>query len=98
MDKEDKKEIVGMFEHLSDKMDRGFKDIRSEMATKDDLKRLEIKVDDGFKEVRNDIHGVRRDIDSTTEIAESSKGFSKEIDTLFNEIGKVKKHVGMETS
>ena len=94
MDKEDKKEIVGMFEHISEKMDTGFKniDIRfKDMATKEEM-------ESGFQEVRNDIKGLRIDLNLVEEKTESNIGFSEEIDTLFDEVKKIKKHVGLKES
>ena len=109
MDKEEKKEIVEMFEHISEKMSEGFEEIHSKMATKEDLVKLETKMESGFtevrgemesgfKEVRDDIRGLRTDLETVKQTAESNKGFAEEIDTLFREIKNVKDHVGLKTS
>ncbi len=94
MDKEDKKEIVGMFEHISEKM-----------ATKEDLVKLETKMEDfrnetseNFKEVRNDISSLRTDLSLVEEKTENNTGFAEEIDTLFDEVKMIKKHVGLKES
>ncbi len=85
MDKEDKKQIVGMFEHISEKMIEGFEEIHSKMATKEDLERfatkedfgkLELKMESGFREVRSDIRSLRTDLDAVEQTTESNKGFA----------------------
>ncbi len=103
MDKEDKKEIVGMFEHISEKMDSGFKDVNNrfedlETRMETGFREIRGEMESGFQEVRGDIKGLRTDLSLVEEKTENNTGFSKEIDTLFDEVKKVKEHIGLKES
>ena len=109
MDKEDKKQIVEMFEYISEKMatkedlvkletkmESGFTEIRGEMES--GFTEIRGEMESGFKEVKDDIRSLRTDLETVEQTTESNKGFAKEIDTIFNEIKIVKDHVGLKTS
>ena len=120
MDKEAKKEIVGMFEYISEKMatkedfgnletrmETGFREIRGEMETgfreirgemETGFREIRGEMESGFREVRDDIKGLRTDLSLVEEKTENNTGFSEEIDTLFDEVKKIKKHVGLKES
>lgn len=87
MEKKDMEQVAGMFEHISENM-----------VTKKDLAELRAETQGGFVEVNKNISELRKDLDITTEVTESNKGFTKEIDILFESVKKINKHLGLESS
>jgi len=98
--KDVRSEMAQEFKNIRSEMKQGLKDVRSEMAT--DLARglLEVRAEmnTGFVEIRNDIRDLREGLEAVENIALSNRGFAKEIDILFSETNKIKKHIGLETT
>ncbi len=52
----------------------------------------------GFAEVNRSLSELRRDLDIVEQTAESSRGFSKEIDMIMDAVRKINKHLGLEST
>jgi predicted nucleic acid-binding Zn-ribbon protein len=86
------------FAHLEGKMDRGFAavaeditDIKSKMATKDDIANLGGQL----TSVERELKSIRRDLDDLREKVENVSGFQKEIDHALERIAAIEKHLGI---
>jgi predicted nucleic acid-binding Zn-ribbon protein len=86
------------FADLEGKMDRGFAavaeditDIKSKMATKDDIANLGGQL----TSVERELKSIRRDLDDLREKVENVSGFQKEIDHALERIAAIEKHLGL---
>jgi chromosome segregation ATPase len=87
------------FADLENKMDRGFAavaddiaDIKSKMATKDDIANLGGQL----ASVERELKSIRRDLDDLREKVENVSGFQKEIDHALERITAIEKHLGLD--
>ena len=87
------------FADLEAKMDRGFAavadditDIKSKMATKDDIANL----GEQLTSVERELKSIRRDLDDLREKVENVSGFQKEIDHALERIAAVERHLGLD--
>jgi chromosome segregation ATPase len=87
------------FADLEGKMDRGFAavaddiaDIKSTMATKDDIANLGGQL----TSVERELKSIRRDLDDLREKVENVSGFQKEIDHALERIAAIEKHLGLD--
>jgi predicted nucleic acid-binding Zn-ribbon protein len=86
------------FADLEAKIDRGFAavadditDIKSKMATKDDIANLGGQL----TSVERELKSIRRDLDDLREKVENVSGFQKEIDHALERIAAIEKHLGI---
>ena len=86
------------FADLEGKMERGFAavaeditDIKSKMATKDDIANLGGQL----TSVERELKSIRRDLDDLREKVENISGFQKEIDHALERIAAIEKHLGI---
>jgi hypothetical protein len=86
------------FADLEGKMERGFAavaeditDIKSKMATKDDIANLGGQL----TSVERELKSIRRDLDDLREKVENVSGFQKEIDHALERIAAIEKHLGI---
>ena len=87
------------FADLEGKMERGFAavaeditDIKSKMATKDDIANLGGQL----TSVERKLKSIRRDLDDLREKVENVSGFQKEIDHALERIAAIEKHLGLD--
>jgi chromosome segregation ATPase len=87
------------FADLEGKIDRGFAavaddiaDIKSKMATKNDIANLGRQLTG----VERELKSIRRDLDELRERVENVSGFQKEIDHALERIGTIEKHLGLD--
>jgi predicted nucleic acid-binding Zn-ribbon protein len=87
------------FADLEGKMDRDFAavaddiaDIKSKMATKDDIANLGGQL----TSVERELKSIRRDLDDLREKVENVSGFQKEIDHALERIAAIEKHLGLD--
>jgi predicted nucleic acid-binding Zn-ribbon protein len=87
------------FADFEGKMDRGFAaiadditDIKSKMATKDDIANLGGQL----TSVERELKSIRRDLDDLREKVENVSGFQKEIDHALERIAAIEKHLGLD--
>jgi predicted nucleic acid-binding Zn-ribbon protein len=87
------------FADLEGKMDRGFAavaddiaDIKSTMATKDDIASLGGQL----TSVERELKSIRRDLDDLREKVENVSGFQKENDHALERIAAIEKHLGLD--
>jgi chromosome segregation ATPase len=87
------------FADLEGKMDRGFAavaddiaDIKSTMATRDDIANLGGQL----TSVERELKSIRRDLDDFRERVENVSGFQKEIDHALERIAAIEKHLGLD--
>jgi predicted nucleic acid-binding Zn-ribbon protein len=87
------------FADLEGKMDRGFAavaddiaDIKSKMATRDDIANLGGQL----TSVERELKSIRRDLDDLREKVENVSGFQKEIDHALERIAAIEKHLGLD--
>jgi predicted nucleic acid-binding Zn-ribbon protein len=87
------------FADLDGKMERGFAavaeditDIKSKMATKDDIANLGGQL----TSVERELKSIRRDLDDPREKVENVSGFQKEIDHALERIAAIEKHLGLD--
>ena len=87
------------FADLEGKMDRGFAavaddiaDIKSKMATKDDIANLGGQL----TSIQRELKSIRRDLDDLREKVENVSGFQKEIDHALERIAAIEKHLGLD--
>lgn len=97
-------------------VERGFKavaediaEIRSSMATKDDIADLKTEMIDQFehvdaqfraaderpRDIASEVAVIHRRIDSLVEQGASNAGFAKEIDHLLSRVAEIEKHLGL---
>ena len=87
------------FADLEGKMERGFAavdeditDIKSKMATKDDIANLGGQL----TSIERELKSIRRDLDDLREKVENVSGFQKEIDHALERIAAIEKHLGLD--
>jgi septation ring formation regulator EzrA len=80
-------------------MERGFAavaediaDIKSKMATKDDI----ANIGGQLTSVERELKSIRRDLDDLREKVENVSGFQKEIDHALERIAAIEKHLGLD--
>jgi hypothetical protein len=80
-------------------MERGFAavagdiaDIKSTMATKDDVRAI---VAEELAPIHAELKSIRRDLDDLREKVENVVGFRKEIDHALDRIAAIEKHLGI---
>jgi predicted nucleic acid-binding Zn-ribbon protein len=67
-------------------------DIKSKMATKDDIANLGGQL----TSVERELKSIRRDLDDLREKVENVSGFQKEIDHALERIAAIEKHLGLD--
>jgi chromosome segregation ATPase len=89
--------LTHVVEHMAMKED--IADIRAEMATKQDIGRIDTqleKIEVRLTSIESELGAIRRDLDDLAERFENVSGYRKEIDHALERIAAIEKHLGME--
>jgi chromosome segregation ATPase len=84
--------ILSTVEHGFAAVANDITDIKSKMATKDDIANLGGQL----TSVERELKSIRRDLDDLGEKVENVSGFQKEIDHALERIAAIEKHLGLD--
>jgi hypothetical protein len=90
-------------EKLTKTVERGFaaiaddlNEIKSTMATKEELAAFRLETNENFRAIRTEIADIRRDLDDLRDKVENISGYRKEIDHALDRIAAIEHHLGIK--
>ncbi len=82
---------------LEERMDRGFAALAEDISdSRTELVEFKAKTSENFAAIEGQLRDIHQRLTPLETAAENTKGFTKEIDHLFDRLGSVEKHLGIK--